>query len=327
MNVGQRAGLQLGAPTRVAFGETLRDLGAENAAIVVVDADVSNSTRTDLFGAEFPERFFQVGIAESNMVSVASGLAASGHPAVASSFAAFLTCNSYDQIRMSVGFPHADVKLVGSHSGISIGEDGPSQMGIEDLALMTSVPGMTVVVPADEPSCRVLTRALFDFQGPAYLRTGRPKVPVVYADGVPDLMVGRAHQVRAGTDVTLIACGLMVAAGIEAAHILAEDGLSARVVDMHTVKPLDGEAVLAAARDTGAIVTAEEHLKEGGLGSAVLRAVAAGAPCPVRLVGLDDTYARSGTPDELLEAYGLTAAHIAEAARDVIRRKADSRGP
>jgi transketolase len=317
VNVGVRAGLEIGSPTRTAFGEELRDLGARNRAIVVVDADVANSTRTDLFGAAFPERFFQVGIAESNMVSVASGLAASGHPAVASSFAAFLTCNSYDQIRMSVGFPKADVKLVGSHSGISIGEDGPSQMGIEDIALMTSVPGMTVVVPADAPSCRVLTRLLFDFHGPAYLRTGRPKVPVVYASGEPDLAIGRAQTVRDGSDVTLIACGLMVAASVEAAHLLAEEGIAARVLDMHTVKPLDVAAVVAAARETGAIVTAEEHLLDGGLGSAVARAVAAEWPCPVRMVGLANTYARSGTPQELLEAYGLTADHIAERAREV----------
>jgi transketolase len=323
--LGSIAGLELGQPTRVAFGEALRALGTENADIVVVDADVSNSTRTDLFGAAFPDRFFQVGIAESNMVSIASGLAASGHPAVASSFAAFLTCNSYDQIRMSIGFPHADVKLVGSHSGISIGEDGPSQMGIEDIALMTSVPGMTVVVPADAPSCSVLTRLLFDFHGPAYLRTGRPKVPVVYTHGADELVIGRAHVLRDGADVTLIACGLMVAASLEAAVLLAEDGVQARVLDMHTVKPLDAEAVEAAARDTGAIVTAEEHLLDGGLASAVTRAVAQRHPCPVRSVGLDNTYARSGPPFELLEAYGLTAEHIASAARDAMNAKGNAR--
>jgi transketolase len=321
VKIGARASLVLGAPTRLAFGETLREVGGENTDLVVVDADVSNSTRTDLFAAAFPSRFFQVGIAESNLIGVAGGLAASGHRAVAASFAAFLTCNSYDQIRMCVGFPEADVKLVGSHAGISIGEDGPSQMGIEDLALMTSVPGMTVVVPADEPSCRVLARQVLEAPGPAYLRTGRPKVPIVYAAGPPNLAVGRAHEVREGGDVTLIACGLMVAAAVEAAHLLSADGIAARVLDMHTVKPLDTAAVQAAARETGAIVTAEEHLLDGGLGSAVARAVTATHPCPMRFVGLTDTYAASGTPQELLEHYGLTADHIAAAARAAVAAK------
>ena len=321
MKLGQRAGLALGAPTRTAFGETLRDVGAENPTIVVVDADVGNSTRTDLFGAAYPERFFQVGFAESNLIGVASGFAACGHPAVASSFAAFLTCNAYDQIRMTVGFPHADVKLVGSHSGISIGEDGPSQMGIEDIALMASIPGMTVIVPADEPSCRTLTRRILEMQGPAYLRTGRMKVPVVYPDGPPDLTLGRAHKLREGGDVTLIACGLMVAAAVEAAELLAEDGIQARVLDMHTVKPLDNAAVEAASRDTGAIVTAEEHLLDGGLGATVARAAARLAPCPIRFVGLADTYAESADPDELLAKYHLTAADIVQAAQEAFAAK------
>lgn len=321
MKLGERAALSLGEPTRLAFGETLRELGGENQSIVVVDADVGNSTRTDLFGAAYPERFFQVGIAESNLIGVASGLAACGHPTVAASFAAFLTCNAYDQIRMSVGFPKANVKLVGSHSGISIGEDGPSQMGIEDIALMSSIPGMTVVVPADEPSCRVLTRRILEFSGPAYLRTGRVKVPVVYPDGPPDLTLGTAHLLRDGADVTLIACGLMVAAALEAAELLAVDGIQARVLDMHTVKPLDDAAVQAASRDTGAIVTAEEHLLDGGLGSTVARAAARLAPCPIRFVGLADTYAESGTAQELLEKYGLTADHIVAAAHEAVAAK------
>ncbi len=326
MKLGERGGLKLGAPTRLAFGETLRDLGAENPAIVVVDADVGNSTRTDLFGAAYPERFFQVGIAESNLIGVASGFAACGHPTVASSFAAFLTCNAYDQIRMTVGFPHADVKLVGSHSGISIGEDGPSQMGIEDIALMASIPGMTVVVPADEPSCRTLTRRILEMTGPAYLRTGRMKVPVAYPDGAPDLILGRAHRLREGLDVTLIACGLMVAAALEAAELLAADGIQARVLDMHTVKPLDDAAVEAAARETGAIETAEEHLLDGGLGSIVARSTARLAPCPIRFVGLADTYAESGTAQELLEKYGLTADHIVAAAHEAVAAKSPAAG-
>jgi len=305
----------LGRATRTAFGETLAELGAEFERLVVVDGDVGNSTRTELFGKRFPDRFFNVGIAESNMVGVAAGLALSGHIAVASSFAAFLICNAFDQIRMGVGFPRANVKLVGSHSGISIGEDGPSQMGVEDIALMRAVPEMVVLVPADDPSARVLTRRMIEFDGPVYLRTGRARTPLVY-EGTPDLAIGRAVTLREGRDVTIIACGLMVAAALDAARALADRGVQARVLDMHTVKPLDEAAVVAAARETGGIVTAEEHLLDGGLGEAVARVAAREAPCRMGFVGLDDTYAESGNPEELLEKYGLTAAAIvAEAER------------
>lgn len=322
MKLGEELGLEVGPATRLAFGEELREIGARRTDLVVVDGDVGNSTRTDLFGAAYPERFFQVGIAESNMIGVASGLAAAGHVAVASSFAAFLTCNSYDQIRMAVGFPKANVKLVGSHSGISIGQDGPSQMGIEDVALMTSVPGMTVVVPADAPSTRVLTRQMIDTDGPFYLRTGRAKVPVVYRDGEPDLRLGKAHRLRQGSDVTLVAAGLMLVVALDAARILAEtDGIEARVLDMHTVKPMDEAAVTAASRETGAIVTVEEHLLDGGLGSAVAMVVCRTAPCPMAFVGLDNTYAESGRPEELLAKYGLTSSVVAAKARALVSAK------
>lgn len=310
--------LPLGQPTREAFGEELALQGDVYPELVVVDGDVANSTRTELFGKKFPERFFNVGIAESNLVSVAAGLAVSGHIALASSFAAFLTCNAYDQIRMSIGFPRANVKLVGSHSGISIGEDGPSQMGIEDLALMTAVPGMTVLVPADANAARVLTRQMLAIDGPVYLRTGRPKVPTVYPDGGTQIQIGKAVQLREGSDATIIACGLMVAAALEAAAVLADEGVSCRVLDMHTLKPVDQAAIVAASRETGHIVTAEEHLLNGGLGAMVARVVAREAPCRMGFVGLDDTFAESGKADELLAKYGLTAGAIVAEVKRVL---------
>jgi transketolase len=320
VDIGKKIGLQTGPATRQAFGEALRDLGRENPNIVVLDGDVSNSTYTSYFGKEFPDRFFNLGIAESNLVSAASGMAASGKNALAASFAVFLLDNAYDQIRMGVAFPDLNVKLVGSHSGISIGEDGPSQMAIEDISLATSFPNFTVLVPADDPETRAATRAMFDIEGPVYLRTGRPKVPVVYPDGV-DFQIGKANQLRDGKDVTIIACGLMVAAALEAAQDLSERGIQARVLDMHTIKPLDEDAVERAARETGAIVTAEEHLLEGGLGAAVARCAAERLPVPIRFVGIHDRYAESGTAEELLEKYGLMPSNIVQAVEEAIAHK------
>jgi transketolase len=320
MDIGKTIGMEYGPPTRNAFGEALRELGAENPNLVVVDGDVANSTRTEYFCEDFPERFFNVGIAESNLIGVASGLAASGKDVVAASFAAFLLNNAYEQIRMSIAFPRIGVKLVGSHSGISIGEDGPSQMAIEDIALATSLPHMTVLVPADAAATRAATRAMLAYDGPAYLRTGRPRVPVVYNDGVA-LEIGRANLLRDGADLTIVACGLMVAAALEAAHVLSGEGVEARVLDMHTIKPPDDDAVERAARETGAIVTAEEHLLDGGLGAAVARSVVGRHPVPIAMVGIENRYAESGAPQDLLEKYGLTARHIVEAARGVLRRK------
>lgn len=320
MNIGKSIGLEYGAPTRNAFGEALLEIGRDNKNLVVVDGDVGNSTRTEYFGKEFPDRFFNVGIAESNLVGVAAGLAMSGKDVLAASFACFLLCNAYDQIRMSVAFPNANVKLMGSHSGISIGEDGPSQMAIEDIALATSFPNFTVLVPADAPATKAATRAMFEIKGPVYLRTGRPKVPVVYQDNF-DFHIGRANQLRDGNDLTIIACGLMVAAALEAAADLEKQGTHARVLDMHTLKPLDEEAVERAARETGALVTAEEHLLQGGLAAGVARATSGRFPVPMEFVGVQDTYAGSGEPQELLEKYGLTPRHIAAAAEKVLQRK------
>ena len=320
MDVGKKIGLEYGLPTRNAFGEALRDIGRENENLIVLDGDVGNSTRTNMFRDEFPDRFFNVGIAESNLIGTASGLWAAGKDVLAASFACFLLCNAYDQIRMSIAFPEANVKLVGSHSGISIGEDGPSQMAIEDIALATSLPGFTVIVPADAPSMRAATLAMFGVEGPVYLRTGRPKVPLVYQAG-DDFEIGKANRLREGRDVTVIACGLMVAAALEAAANLEEDGIEARVVDMHTVKPIDLSAIEDAARETGAIVTAEEHVLNGGLGSEVARAVARHHPVPVEFVGIENQYAESGEPEELLNKYGLMPADIEAAVQRVLARK------
>lgn len=321
METGKTIGLTYGKATRDAFGEALVQVGGENQQIVVIDGDVSNSTRTQPFGEAYPDRFFNLGIAESNMVSVASGFAASGKIPLVSSFAVFLLDNAYDQIRMGVAFPHLNVKLVGSHSGISIGEDGPSQMAIEDIGLAAALPGFTVLVPADEAATHAATRAMFQVDGPVYLRTGRPKVPMIYEKDAVPFTIGKANLLRDGKDVTLIACGIMVSAALEAASHLEQEGIHARVLDMHTIKPLDEAAVEQAARETGAIVTAEEHLLEGGLGAAVARAAAQTYPVPVEFVGIENTYAQSGSPGELLEAYGLTYHHITEAARKAVSRK------
>ncbi len=300
---------KMGKSVREAFGLALAQLGESNADIVVVDGDVHNSTRTDIFAKKFPERFFNVGIAESNLVGVAAGLTSSGKRAWLASFAAFVMCNSYDQLRMSVAFPCLDVKVVGTHAGISIGEDGPSQMGIEDVSLACSLPNFTVVVPADEPSTMKAVAALAAIKTPAYLRAGRPSVPLVY-DGNAPFTLGKANRLRDGKDLTIIANGLLVAPALDAAEQLATKGVQARVLDMHTVKPLDDAAVLAAAKETGRILVAEEHLAHGGLGSAVAMSAARQHPVPMRFVNLKDTFAESGTPEGLVQKYGLTAADI-----------------
>ncbi len=323
MSLGEAIGLKMGKATRDAFGEALRDLGRERPEIVVVDGDVSNSTRTEWFAKEFPDRFFNCGIAESNMVGVAAGLAASGKLPFCSSFAAFLLCNAFDQLRMSVAFPHLNVKLVGTHAGISIGEDGPSQMGIEDVGLALALAGVTVVVPADEHATRDAVRAIAELEGPAYLRCGRANVPLVY-DGPEQFTLGKANVLRDGGDLTIVANGLMVAVALEAAAALERDGIRARVLDVHTVRPLDEEALVAAARETGGLVVAEEHFVAGGLASQVALCLAQRQPAPLRTVGLHD-YAESGKPQELLDKYGLTSERVEAAARDLLGARAGSR--
>ena len=312
-----RVDLTEGPATREAFGDALAELGADER-IVVVDGDVNNSTFTNHFAQRYPERFFNAGIAESNMVGIAAGLAASGKIPIAASFSIFLMANGYDQIRMSVAFPNQNVKLVGSHAGISIGEDGPSQMAIEDVALACALPGFTVIVPADGASAAAATRAMIEREGPTFLRCGRPKVPVLY-EGDFDFQIGKANQLRDGDDVAIIANGIMVAMALDAAAGLAERGIEARVIDMHTVKPVDAEAIERAANETRAVVVAEEHLAHGGLGSIVAMVVAERAPTRMAFVDVGDTYATSGKPDELLVQYGLTPDAIVDAAQRVLK--------
>lgn len=312
-----RVEFEIGPATRQAFGEALAEVGSDER-IVVLDGDVNNSTYTNKFMERYPERFFNVGIAESNLVGIASGLAASGRIPVVASFACFLMSNSFDQIRMSVAFPDMNVKLVGTHAGVSIGEDGPSQMGIEDVALACALPGFTVVVPADAPSTKAATHALLAREGPSYLRTGRPRAPVVYGNGA-DFRVGKANTVRDGDDVAIVANGIMVAMALDAAAGLEAEGISARVLDMHTVKPIDQMAIQRAAHETKGIVVAEEHIAYGGLGATVAMVVAEHGPCHMAFVDLGDTYATSGLPDQLLRQYGLTAEAIMDAASRVLK--------
>jgi transketolase len=321
MYAGEISGLKLGKATRDAFGDALKELGAELPNLVTVDADVGNSTRTEIFALAYPERGFNVGIAESNMVSVAGGLASCGKIPVVASFACFLLDNAFDQIRMSVAFPQTNVKLVGTHAGISIGEDGPSQMGIEDVALACSLPGVVVCVPSDSACTKAATRAVVVHVGPTYLRVGRGKVADLYPSGV-NFQLGKAIETRPGEDVTIIANGLMVAAAVDAATILAKEGVSVRVLDMHTIKPIDRDAIAKAARETGAIVVAEEHLHHGGLGSVVAQIVGETHPVPLGFVNVGDLYAESGDPQGLLDKYGLTSENVAQRVRETHARKA-----
>jgi len=312
-----RIDLQEGPATGEAFGEALAEAGADER-IVVVDGDVNNSTFTNHFAERYPERFFNVGIAESNLVGVAAGLAGAGKIPVCASFSTFLISNGFDQIRMSVAFPNQNVKLVGSHAGISIGEDGPSQMAIEDIALACALPGFTVIVPADGPSAAAATKAMIEREGPTFLRCGRPKVPVIYSEGA-DFHVGKANMLRDGSDVTIVANGIMVAMALDAAVALAEEGIEARVLDVHTVKPIDVAALERAAHETRAVVVAEEHLAHGGLGSIVASVLAERAPTRMAFVNVGDTYATSGKPEELLVQFGLTPDAIADAARRALK--------
>jgi transketolase len=319
MYLGELSGHQLGAAPRDAFGDALKRLGATHPEVVVVDADVGNSTRTEPFIKAYPDRSFNVGIAESNLVGVASGLAACGKTPVIASFACFLMCNAYDQLRMSVAFPGLNVKFAGTHAGISIGEDGPSQMGIEDVALACALPGVKVVVPADGPSAEKATAAMLAENGPTYLRLARGKAAVVHP-GEWNFEIGKAVQLRDGDDATIIANGLMVAAALDAAVELAKVGLSVRVLDMHTVKPIDEQAIIRAANQTRAIVVAEEHLAHGGLGSVVAMVVSRAAPVPMADVNIGDCFAESGDPQGLIEKYGLTSDAIVTAVRSVANR-------
>ena len=305
---------------REAYGKTLVELGKESPDIVVLDADLSRSTMTHFFGGEFPDRWFDCGIAEQNMVGIAAGLAVSGKIPFASTFAVFVPGRCFDQLRMSVAQPGLNVKLVTTHGGITVGEDGTSHQSIEDLALACSLPGFTVIVPADAIETAQAIRVAAATHGPFYIRLCRPALPLV-CDEDYCFSVGRAVVLRQGTTATIIAIGVMVSAALEAADNLKREGINCRVLNMPTLKPVDQTAIIEAAADTGAIVTAEEHLEHGGLGSIVAQVVARHHPVPLEFVAIKDTYASSGKSAELLERYGLTAKDIQQAVRSVLNRK------
>jgi len=311
---------QLGKSTREAYGEALLELGKMDPRIVVLDADLSKSTMTRIFAREFPNRFFNFGIAEADMVGAAAGLAASGKIPFVSSFACFLTCKAYDQMRISVCLPGFNVKFVASHGGISVGEDGPSQQSIEDIALMSSLPGMVVILPADEIETKEAVKAIHSHTGPCYIRTSRPKSPILYTEFCP-FQIGKANLLREGNDLTLIANGLLLAEALLAVEELEKEGIHPRVLDMHTIKPVDEEAIESAARETGAILVCEEATIRGGLGAAVAQSAARTRPVPMDFIAIPDTYAESGKPEQLFERYGLSAKHIARKARSLLQRK------
>ena len=305
---------------RETYGQTLVQLGRENPDIVVLDADLSKSTMTKYFAKEFPRRFFDCGIAEQNMVGIAAGLAASGKVAFASTFAVFVPGRCFDQIRMSIAQQGRNVKLVATHGGISVGEDGTSHQSIEDLALIGSLPGLTVIVPADAIETDRAVRLASSSYGPFYIRLCRPKLPLVYNEDY-HFNLGKAVTMRPGRDATIIAIGIMVSAALEAADNLKQQGIECLVLNMSTLKPIDEAAIIKAARETGAIVTAEEHLQHGGLGSEVAQVVGRHQPVPLEFVAIKDTYAESGKASELLQRYGLTAKDIEAAVHSVVKRK------
>ncbi len=305
---------------RETYGKTLVELGKENPDIVVLDADLSRSTMTQFFASEFPNRFFDCGIAEQNMVGIAAGLAASGKIPFASTFAVFVPGRCFDQIRMSIAQPGLNVKLVVTHGGIGVGEDGTSHQSIEDLSLICSLPGFTVIVPADAIEAAQAVRVAAANYGPFYIRLCRPKMPLVYNDDYR-FNLGKAVTMRQGRDATIIAIGIMVVAALEAADNLKREGIGCYLLSMPTLKPIDEAAIIKAAADSGAIVTAEEHLEHGGLGSIVAQIVARHQPVPMEFVAIKDTYAESGKPAELLQRYGLTAKDIEQAVHGVLGKK------
>ena len=292
--------------TRQSYGEALVELGAEHDDFVVFDADLAAATQTGKFKAAYPDRFFDAGIAESNMMGLAAGVATTGRVAFASTFAMFAAGRAFEQVRNSIGYPHLNVKIGATHAGISVGEDGATHQCNEDIALMRTIPGMTVVVPADDVEAKAAVRAAYEYEGPVYMRFGRLAVPVFNDPESYEFELGKGVLLREGTDVTIVACGLMVQAALEAAETLAEKGVSAEVINIHTIKPLDEELVRASAAKTGRVVTAEEHSVIGGLGDAVLAALAE-SPVPVRKLGVNDVYGESGPAVDLLHKYGLDA--------------------
>ena len=305
--------------TRESYGNALVELGAEHQEIVVLDADLAAATKTGMFKKAYPDRFIDCGIAEGNMMGVAAGLAAAGKVPFASSFAMFAAGRAFEQVRNSIGYPHLNVKIGATHAGISVGEDGATHQCNEDIALMRSIPGMTVICPADDVEARAAVKAAYEHEGPVYMRFGRLAVPVINDRPDYKFELGKGVVLREGKDVTIIATGLCVAASLEAADLLAAEGISAKVINIHTIKPLDEELVAAAAKETGKVVTVEEHSVIGGLGSAVCDALCAKAPTPVLKIGINDVFGESGPALELLKKYGLDGEGIFRKVRDFVK--------
>lgn len=306
--------------TREAYGAALAEFGA-NENIVVLDADLSKSTKTDTFKKKYPERFINMGIAEGNMMAVAAGIATCGKTVFASTFAIFAAERACEQVRNSICYPKLNVKIGATHAGISVGEDGASHQAVEDIGIMRSIPNMTVICPADAVETRAAVKAAIEYNGPVYLRLGRLGVPVLYDESNYKFELGKGVVISEGTDVTIFATGLMVHTAVEAVKLLAEEGISARLVDIHTIKPIDKELIIESAQKTGALVTVEEHNVYGGLGSAVAEVASQNCPVPMRLVGINDSFGKSGKPYPLLELYGLTAQNIAAKAKEAIAMK------
>ncbi len=307
--------------TRSGFGAGLHEAGKRNSDVVALCADLTGSLMMDAFKDEFPERFIQAGIAEANMIGVSAGLATGGKIPFAGTFANFATGRVYDQIRQSVAYSHKNVKICASHAGLTLGEDGATHQILEDLGLMKMLPGMVVINPCDYNQTKAAAMAIAEYDGPCYLRFGRPKWPVFIPEDMP-FEIGKALMLNEGKDVTIFATGHMVWKAIEAGHMLAEKGIDAEVVNIHTIKPLDRDAIVASAKKTGCVVTAEEHQMNGGLGDSIAQLLSRELPTPMEFVAVNDSFGESGTPDQLLEKYGLTSAAIVAAAERAMSRKA-----
>lgn len=306
--------------TREAYGNALAEFG-HDGRIVVLDADLSKSTKTDTFKKKYPERFLNIGIAEANMMSIAAGLAACGKIVFASSFAMFAAGRAFEQVRNSICYPRLNVKIAASHAGVSVGEDGASHQCVEDIAIMRAIPGMVIMSPSDAVETRHAVKTAIEYDGPVYLRLGRLAVPAIYDERNFKFELGKGITVTEGTDVTVIATGLMLHAAIEAKEMLKNDGISVRLIDIHTVKPIDSEMIIKSAQETRAIVTAEEHNIVGGLGGAVAEVLIQNCPVPLRMVGVQDMFGKSGKPEKLLEMYGLKAINIVQKVKEVLALK------
>ncbi len=307
--------------TREAYGKALAKLGSENKNIVVLDADLSKSTKTADFLKEHPERFFNIGIAEGDLVVTAAGLSTCGKIPFASTFAMFAAGRAFEQIRNSICYPKLNVKIAATHAGLTVGEDGASHQAIEDISIMRSIPNMTVICPADDVETEAAVRAAAEYNGPVYIRLGRSAVPTINDENGYKYEIGKAVKLKEGKDVTIVATGIMVSKALDAANLLKEEGIDAEVINIHTIKPIDSQSLIESAKKTGAVITCEEHNIIGGLGSAVCEVLSENVAVPVKRIGVNDTFGESGKPAQLLEKYGLTAENIVNSAKEIIKRK------